>query len=851
MAFKLKTQNSELKAQNFVSCVPLYLVFFIFFSLQLSAQNMAKVYGKITDTSGNAVANAGIKLEGQKQGTVSRKDGYYELTVPVGEVFQIRFSYLRKSQVIEVEALDGGEHKELNVTVSTSFEIGSADIIVKKNHPLFIEPKITDFTNIVSPSGDIADILKMLAPVSSNNELSSQYSVRGGNYDENLVYINGIEIYRPQLARSGAQEGLSTVNTDLVKNLSFSAGGFDAKYGDKLSSVLDVKYREPDSAKATIQAGFLGANAKIEGSSPNHAFTYLIGSRYHSNSFLLKSLDTKGLYNTHFIDFQSLFTYQATDKLKLSLFSYAANNSYLSRPDSLTTSFGTATEVVSLKLYMAGSDILKYNTLMSGFTTDYAINSRNRLKFITSAYQTAEIENFDILGDYYLGQIETNTASKNFGKVVSYFGAGEYFNHGRNRLNTELYNFELKGEHEQKVSDSARKLFDLIWGIKYQHEHFTDKLAEYRYSDSTDYGQPQDSDNILQMKEYISSHNNQTWGRYQGFVQNSSSILPKYAGSLTYGVRANYWDFNKELLISPRASFAFEPNFSYNRAVLEKGLPDSMFKKNLRIILATGAYHQPAFYREMRSLSGQLNPEIRAQKSWHFIASTDMNLKIKKAPFKLNASVYYKKLWDIIPYELDNVRIRYYAKNNAVGYAYGGEIQMNGEFVRDMPSWVSVAYLKTAEDLKDDFYYAKDEQDTLRRYEPGYIPRPTDQRLKFVMYFQDYLPRNPSYKAHLSFTYATPLPHGPPDFNRYKDVLRKRSYRRVDIGFSHKFYGAPATESITRKFESVWVSAEIFNLFGIDNVINYLWLEDVYGNYWATPGHLTSRRLNVRVEVKF
>lgn len=820
------------------------------------AQRTAIITGFVKDSSNSPVADVFIGLEGSRISTESGTDGQYKLTVPTGGEMTVVFfhaSYAKKK--IDIPPLQPGETFVLNMLLTSRYvEKGPISVTARKRDMQImnkVKPKI--FEAMPNASGGIEGIIKMLPGVSSSNELSSQYSVRGGNYDENLVYINDIEIFKPQLIRSSQQEGLSVINSDLVESLSFSAGGFEARYGDKLSSVLDITYKEPDTFSSKVSLSLLGAGATLEGSTDNHRFSYLLGARYRTNQYLLNSLDVQGEYKPAFADVQSFLNYYASDKLQFGLLSYYGSNRYLSIPQSQETTFGTANTVLRLNVGFAGQEILEYQTLLNGLTASYKFNENHRIKFINSLYMSNEEERFDIIAGYQLSQVESDLGSDSFGKPKLLLGAGEFFNHGRNRLNTLIYNSEIKGSH------STSKAINLNWGLKFQHEELQDKLSEYRYIDSADYSLPQNGDNVLDVFEYISSRNKQAWNRYMGYLQNTWTFSEDYNALLTFGARGNYWDYNKELLISPRMQFSFEPNLRYNRSLILEGLNDSILKTRLkntwRLKATSGFYHQPPFFRELRNLNGTLNPEIRAQKSYHFVVGSDLNFEMWDRTFRWTTEVYYKHLTDIIPYEFDNVRIRYYAQNNAKGYATGIDMQLHGEFVKDNPSWISLSYMKTEEDIINDSFIKVDRttgEKTL--VHPGYIPRPTDQRFRFALFFQDFLPKHPSYKAHINLVFASGLPYGPPDFTRYKDTMRMPPYRRVDIGFSRLVYDKnrnPVKGGFLKNFRSIWISAEMFNLFDINNTISYLWVSDVSGNKFGIPNYLTSRRLNIHIDIKF
>jgi hypothetical protein len=819
------------------------------------AQHDASVFGTVTDTSGTPLGDIRVRVKDARESSLSSTDGKFSLKLQSGKPYEIEFLYLGQLQKkIHIEALQPKEARSMGM-IRLEGNFGSTYVLITDSsrkinrHMQTMNPH--NFDDIPNVEGGIEGILKTLAGVSSNNELSSQYSVRGGNYDENLVYINDIEVYRPQLVRSGQEEGLSIINTDMVQSLQFSAGGFEAKYGDKLASVLDIHYKEPDSFAMKTNLSLLGASVEAEGNSKDNRFKYLAGVRYRSSKYILNSLDVQGDYQPTFLDVQAYLTYDLTDKLRIGYLSYYGNNQYLSVPQTQTTEFGTATNAAQLLIAFDGQQILQYDVFLNGLTLDYHPNKRNDIKFINSFYNTTESENYDIVGAYKLQELNSNLGSAGFGSANYTFGLGEFLNHARNSFYSEIYNSEVKGFH------SVSKSVDLLWGIKYQHEHVEASLNEYQYVDSVDYSVPQTGNprTQLNVKSYLYSRQNEDWNRYSGYVQSAYALIPKYNCYLTAGVRANYWDFNRELLISPRAQLTYEPNADFNRRIIMGGYDDSLMKKNIRLRASAGIYQQPPFFKELFAPDGSLVPGIKAQKSSHFVLGSDISFKMWDRPFKWTTEMYYKYMWDLIPYEIDNVHITYLGQNNATGYATGIDFQLNGELVKDAPSWVSLSLLQTAENIIGDSYIKTDPK-TLKQsvVYPGYIPRPTDQRVRFSLFFQDYLPNHPSYKVHLNLVFGSGLPFGPPNLNKYQDTLRLPPYRRVDIGFSKLFWDKSKQHSKSRvinAFRSIWFSVEVFNLFQINNTVAYLWVQDIDGYQWAVPSYLTSRRLNLHLELKF
>lgn len=803
------------------------LCLFLFFSLSISAQSIVK--GRISDENGLALSNVTISIRGTSIGTQSNEQGLYSLKVPSDSGFVLQFSSLERQAKTHRLKLRKGESKTLDEQLQKSTIDLNAVIIEDRSDRnsgiTRIDPKSIE--NLPNASGNFEGILKTLPGVSSNNEMSSQYSVRGGNYDENLVYVNDIEIYRPQLIRSGQQEGLSFINPDLVSGIRFSSGGFEARYGDKLSSALDITYKKPKKAALNASTGLLANSLSFEGSSKAHRFRYLFGARQKTNRSLLRGQDTKGEYTPFFADVQSYFSFDLTDKWELSLLSSYNYNRFNLVPQDRQTNFGTFGQALQLNVDFEGQEIDRFSTLMSGLTANYRPNNHFQSKFIVSAFDIDESELFDVEGAYIFSEVESDFGKANFGKIKAYRGIGSYFNHARNYLHSTIYNAEHKGIYSSKKQT-------LYWGAKIQYENTRDQLKEWTLIDSGGYSVP-DADGKLLLNSLIRSNNQIESQRYSAYLQDEISLSDSGHVFLTLGSRINYWDFNKEVIVSPRASLSIIPRH---------------WKKDVLFRLASGVYNQPPFFREMRDLNGKINTHIKAQKSIHLVAAADYNFRmLGNRPFKFTTELYYKHLYDLIPYEVDNVRIRYYANNNASGYATGIDFRLNGEFVDGLESWFSLSLLKTMEDIKGDSYYTADSV----KVSPGYIPRPTDQRVNFSIFFQDKLLKSPTNKVHLALQYGSGLPTGPPDFNRYKDTLRIPSYRRVDIGFSKDFITAErrAKTGILKNCKSLALYIEVLNLLQVKNTISFLWIRDVDNVQYAIPNYLTARQFNLRLVARF
>lgn len=725
-------------------------------------------------------------------------------------------------------------------------EVVITDINSRGSEFITLNPLV--YNNIPSPTGNIEDIIKTQMGVSSNNELSSGYSVRGGNFDENLVYVNDIEVYRPFLVRSGQQEGLSFANPNMVQNINFSAGGFEAKYGDKLSSVLDITYRKPLKFGGTASASFLGGNVQLEGVSKNRLIAWNVGARYRTNSYLLSSLDTKGEYRPSALDIQSFLTFEVNPRLKIEFLGNIANNRYLVIPADRRTTFGTVTNALRFTVYFDGQELMAYNTYMGGLSATYRPNSKTKLKFIGSAYRANEQEVYTVQGQYYIDQLEADPSKEQFGQVAFNRGVGTFLNYGRNYLTANVFNLEHKGTRTINSNN------EFLWGARQQFEKIEDRLGEWKTVDSAGFIVPYSATQIDLIDSYKTRIVLPSW-RSQAYMQYNFMKQLKDTSSIkiTAGVRGNYWTVNEQLVVSPRMTIAYKPNWKR----------DWLFK------LSSGLYYQPPFYRELRNIDGTINTNIKAQRSIHFVFTGDYVFRMWKRPFKLIFASYYKQLNDIIPYEIDNVRIRYFANNNTKGYAVGSDIRINGEFVKGVESWATIGLLRTYEYSTDNIhyvYYNKDKEEIVRGYtpdqvktdsmrvDPGYIPRPTDQLLTFGMFFQDYLPRFPSFKFNLNLQFGSGLPFGPPTHIRWQQVARMPAYRRVDAGFAYNIIKQNREfkrKNVFNNLQEMWLYVEIFNLLQIQNTVSYTWVQDVTGNRYAIPNYLTNRQVSVRLQIRF
>ena len=775
--------------------------------------------GKVTDETGKPLELANISLKNSSIGTISNRDGSYLLRIPAKKTIIIVYSMVGYQTVEKtIRALEE-QKMELNISLKQiDQEIDEVQVTQLRRTKTNISRIDAKYMNSMTDAatGGVEALIKTLPGVSTNNELSSQYSVRGGNFDENLVYVNDIEIYRPMLTRSGQQEGMSSINSDMVSSIDFSAGGFDAKYGDKMSSVLDIKYRKPTEFAASATASFLGGSLHLEDLSKNGKFSHISGIRYKTNRYLLGSLDDKGEYNPSFIDFQTYLTYKFNKSFDVSFLGNLAKNQYNFLPQSRETTFGTISQQYGAKIYFEGQEADQFVTTTGALVANYHPGEKLNLKFIASAFQSKEAETYDIDGQYYLNELEQNTQTGTPDSSLN-IGVAEFLNHARNYLDVSVYSLEHKG-----AFNSEHHL--LNWGVKAQIEKINDRMNEWTMRDSTGYAIPYHSDKI----ELYSSTNmkysmNST--RLMAFMQDTYQI-PVGKGALyaTAGIRTQYWTYSSEFLLSPRATLRYYPEWN----------------SNFVFHLSGGIYDQPAFYKELKDRNGIIYPDTKAQRSAQVVFGADYIFRAWDRPFKFTSEMYYKFMSNLVPYQIDNVRIRYLPDQKAKGYATGLDMKVNGEFVSGIESWASLSVMKTEEDILNDGH--------------GYIPRPTDQRFNFSVFFQDYFPGNPTWKMHLTAFYGSRLPTGPPNSQRYQDVFRIPPYRRIDLGFSkvlisqdHKKFRNKTVNSI----KDMWLSMEVFNLLGINNTISYLWVANNTGDMFGVPNYLTKRKLNLKLTVKF
>ena len=783
-------------------------LFSLLLTLSLQAQQIV-IEGTIRNQEQEPISNASITLEGSSTGTTSDSLGRFSFKVNLVD------SVMVVIQHIEYEAYIAWVNNQNFKSILSSIILSPAtkylDEVEVVGHPnserdqagiTTIDPK--EIQMLPSAFGDFNKVLSTLPGVVSNNELSASYAVRGGNFDENLVYVNDIPIYRPFLVRSGQQEGLSFVNPDLVSNISFSAGGWQAKYGDKLSSSLNIRYKNPRENRASLTLGLLGGNAHVALYNKKRKAGVLVGIRHKNSKYLLNTLETEGEYFPSFTDVQLLLTKEigASGKTSLEILSSYARNRYLVEPSSQQNSFGTWQQTMLLNIYFQGREVMEYDTYQSGIKLSHIFSKKFVSDVILSGLYTLEREYYDVEGAYRLCDIG-NGPGRDQNECITLRGIGSNYRSARNRLDAKIFNVESR--NSLYISNTNT----LEFGAGYSLEEIEDIFREYSFKDSADF---------VNVGDAVDARNTLSTYRLNAYVQNTTLINAQ--NTITYGIRFNYWSFNNQLLISPRVQYSFDPDWER----------DFVFR------LAVGVYQQPAFYREMRNSQGEINNDIRAQRSLHNIVGFDYNLKIWGRNFKWVTEAYYKHLENVVPYEIDNVRLRYTGKNEAVAYAAGFDTRISGEFIKGAESWLSLGIMSTKEDIKGD--------------DAGYVRRPSDQRVNLGIYFQDHIPNDPSLRMQLSLLYGSGLPFGPPQNDQYRNYFTGKAYRRVDIGFSKIFEFDQDQNQHKLPLKSIWIGLEVLNLLGNQNVLSHTWIETVDDLQVAVPNSLSARFLNLKIVAK-
>jgi len=837
--------------------------FLILFCTCVRAQiETATLTGRVTDqVTQLPVDFATVYVKGATTAAETSEKGRYVSNVPAGQAFVLVFSRIgyRETEV-EVEELPAGGRKQIDVALvplESDLEVIVRESKVEEGGMVREDP--AQLRLLPSVTGNLESILPSIAlGVSSGagGELTSQYNVRGGNYDENLVYVNDFEIYRPQLIRQGQQEGLTFANPQLMRSLSFSSGGFEARYGDKLSSVLDIKYKRPDSLRASADASFLGGSAHVEGSKQLGKTSYqrlrfLVGARYKSTRYLLGSLETEGEYLPNFFDLQAYLTYDFSRTLQLGVLANYNRSIYNFRPTQRATAFGGFFSTLQLFTNFEGQEKDDFLTQMGGVSLTY-IPERTAnplfLKLLASAFRSDEDEGISIGGRYTLATLDTDFGSDDFGEQGEILGVGTQQQYVRNFLDIQLYNVELRGGLELNGGDAetTRSHF-LQWSVKAQHERIDDYLNEWERLDSAGYSLPFDEDGV-RLFSVLKTENQLESNRFSGFFQDTYTWRREGVADirLSAGVRAVVWDLNGEVDISPRAQLLYKPL---------GGSKDITFK------LAGGLYKQQPFYRELRAPDGTVNTDLRSQKSLHIVGGLTSDFyygKRNPKKFRLITEAYYKSLWDLVSYEIENVRIRYSGLNDASGYVAGLDFRLNGEFVPGAESWLNLSLLQARESLNGVQHkevVGRDEDGETIEEDVKYVPRPTDQAFQLALFFQDYLRNNPDFRTHVQLTVGGGLPYGFPNNNRVnRNQLRFDTYHRIDIGFSWRLFDREASRnratSPLRFTRSTFLSLEVFNLMNVGNQAGNTFIKTIFERQYAVPNRLTGRRVNLRVRVE-
>ena len=827
--------------------------FLLLNAIAFSQKKSAYVSGKVVDDNENPLSNVSVVILGQSKGITTNDSGYFKIKVAAEKAFAIVFSYAGRKSEQKNFLLNENEEEVITVRLEKGDNVLQEVIITDqrdRREAGLIHPNPKTILNLPSAVTGVESLIKIF--VGSNNELTSQYSVRGGSYDENLIYVNDFEIFRPYLVRSGQQEGLSFINPEMVRNINFYNGGFQAKYGDKMSSVLDIQYKKPKRFGGSAYVGILEQGFEVEGANTNSKFTYLLGIRNRSNKNLLSRQDTKGNYVPSSADFQALLSYQFNPKWSAELLSNISQTKFTLIPtfSQLTTSVYSPvfSQTIGVDIFFEGREKDQYQTNMLGFSLINQVSKKLKLKWMASHFENDETENIDIIGSYLFGERDFDKRNPTFGLIVNPLGAGVYQNWARNSLDIENWNLSHKGNFDQ-----GKHSFQ--WGLAFDKTKINDKLNEWEFQDSAGYSLPYNP-NMLQLSKVIKSTADLDINKYSGYIQDNI-LLGKdstHSATLTAGVRFNYNSLNKEFLISPRIGASWKPNW----------------KKDIIFRIAAGAYDQPPFYRELRRYDGTVNEDLKSQKSWQGVAGFDYNFKgIGGRAMRWTTEAYYKNMTDVVPYDIDNVRIRYFGENNAKAYAAGVEMRLHGELVEDAESWISLGVMKTSEDISGDHYYryknaagefinSQSSDQVIKdsvNFNVGWLRRPTDRRITFGMYFSDYLPTNKNFKVYLNLLYGSNMPYNIPNAVRYRNAATVQSYIRADMGFSALLVDDDRSKrrshSPFRNFDNIWASLEIFNVIDRANTISYLFIKDFSNTVYLLPNRLTPRLLNFKIVARW
>ena len=821
------------RPKHFLSCLLLLTA-----TMGFAQKKSAFISGRVVDENENPLPNVSVVILGRQTGIATNDTGFFRLKVAAEKAFAITFSHAGHISEQKNFLLHENEEEYISIRLERDETVLKEVVVTDQRDRaeaglVRLNPKTV--INMPAPVTGVESLIKII--VGSNNELTSQYSVRGGSYDENLIYVNDFEIFRPYLVRNGQQEGLSFINPEMVRNINFYSGGFPAKYGDKMSSVLDIQYKQPKDFGGSVYIGILEQGLQVEGLSRNKRFSYLAGVRNRSNKSLLRSQETQGHYVPASSDFQALLTYQFSSRSSIELFGnisqtrFSLQPSYSQLSSAVFSPYFTAN--LGIDIFFDGYEKDEYTTNMVGLTWVQQLNRKLKLKWMASRFENNETENVDITGAYLFGERDFDKSKPTFGTIVNPLGAGEYQNFSRNELKLENWNFSHKGSY-----DRGKHVY--LWGLGYDKTLVDDKLNEWERQDSAGYSLPYDPD-ILRLSKVLKSTADLDIDKFSGYVQDNirfGDSLNTY--TVSAGVRFNYNTLNEEFLVSPRVGASWKPNW----------------KRDFVFRVAVGAYHQPPFYRELRRYDGSINTGVKAQKSWQGVAGFDYNFIGWNRPMRWTTEAYYKNMTDVVPYDVDNVRVRYYGENSAKAWAAGVEMRLHGELVKDAESWISLGFMKTQEDIKGDTYkeYTLNDQNepvdsvTL---EKGWVRRPTDRRITFGMYFQDYLATNKNLKVNLNLLYGSNLPYNIPNNVKYRNGLEIPAYIRVDIGFSALLLdsdrGKRRSHSPFLGFDNIWASLEVFNLIDRDNTISYLLIKDFSNTTFTMPQRLTPRLLNFKI----
>jgi hypothetical protein len=820
----------------------------LFFLFQLSVlplfaqKGTATVSGKVLDDEGKTLAQVSVIILGQQKGLTTNDSGYFSITVPADKAFALLFSHAGYKTAQQNFLLNEGEKEVVTIQLETGGNILEGVVVTdsrERTETGLLRPNPKTIINLPSPVGGVESMIKVF--VGSNNELTSQYNVRGGSYDENLIYVNDFEIFRPYLVRSGQQEGLSFINAELVRNINFYNGGFGARYGDKMSSVLDIQYNKPRKSGGSAYIGLLEQGLHIEGVAVKNRFTYLLGVRNRSNRNLLSRQETEGAYIPSSSDLQGLITYQFSSRWSAEALANFSRTRFTLIPafsqltSSIFSPFYTAN--LGVDIYFSGQERDEYSTKMVGLSTTFQPRKNLRVKFLASRFGNDESENRDITGAYLFGNRDFDGASSTFGKIINPLGAGINQDFARNDLQIVNYNVFHKG-----FLDKGKHKIE--WGAGVDRTSIRDRLNEWEYQDSAGYSLPY-SPNLLRLNKVIKSNANLDIAKYSAYLQDNA-IFRKGANTYTFqgGIRVNYNDLNGEFLITPRFGASWKP----------AGKRDIVFRA------ALGAYHQPPFYRELRRYDGTVNTALKAQRSYQGVIGFDYNFIGAGRPLRLTTEAYYKSLSNVVPYDIDNVRLRYFGENSARAYATGLEMRLFGEVVKDAESWISLGIMRTKEDIEGDVYKTYN-LDSLRKpidsttVEGGWLRRPTDRLLTVGVFFQDYLSTNKNFKVYLHGIYGSNMPYNIPGSIRYRNALLINPYIRMDIGFSALLLdgdkAARRSHSPFRNFSTIWASLEVFNLIDRPNTISYQLIKDFQNNTFTMPNRLTPRLLNFKIVARW